>query len=71
MGGYPLDLLALQAFTGLALGAVYVLLATGLSLIFGLLGIVNFAHGAFFMLGAYAGLFLFGLTGQLDRKSVV
>ncbi len=64
MGGYPLDLLALQAFTGLALGAVYVLLATGLSLIFGLLGIVNFAHGAFFMLGAYAGLFLFGLTGQ-------
>ena len=64
MGQYPLDLLALQAFTGLALGAVYVLLATGLSLIFGLLGVVNFAHGAFFMVGAYAGLFLFGLTGQ-------
>ena len=64
MGAYPPDLLALQAFTGLALGAVYVLLATGLSLIFGLLGVVNFAHGAFFMLGAYAGLFLFGLTGQ-------
>lgn len=64
MSAYPPDLLALQAFTGLALGAVYVLLATGLSLIFGLLGVVNFAHGAFFMLGAYAGLFLFGLTGQ-------
>jgi len=64
LGGYSLDLLALQAFTGLALGAVYVLLATGLSLIFGLLTVVNFAHGAFFMVGAYAGLFLFGVTGN-------
>ena len=61
---YPPDLLLLQAFTGLALGAVYVLLATGLSLIFGLLGVVNFAHGAFYMLGAYAGLFLFAATGN-------
>ena len=48
-----LNLLALQLFTGLALGAVYVLLAVGLSLIFGMLTVVNFAHGAFFMLGAY------------------
>ncbi len=64
IGDYPVSLVALQAFTGLALGAVYVLLATGLSLIFGLMGVVNFAHGAFFMVGAYAGLFLFGLTGQ-------
>src|SRR5215831_14440369 len=52
------DLLALQLFTGLALGAIYVLLAVGLSLIFGMLTVVNFAHGAFFMLGAYAGLFV-------------
>ena len=66
MADYPLNLLLLQAFTGLALGAVYVLLATGLSLIFGLLTVVNFAHGAFFMVGAYAGLFLFGITqGQV------
>ncbi len=64
MTEYPPSLLALQAFTGLALGAVYVLLATGLSLIFGLLQVVNFAHGAFFMVGAYAGLFLFGVTGN-------
>ncbi len=64
MDAYPPTLLALQAFTGLALGAVYVLLATGLSLIFGLLQVVNFAHGAFFMVGAYAGVFLFGATGN-------
>jgi branched-chain amino acid transport system permease protein len=60
----PPSLYALQAFTGLALGAVYVLLATGLSLIFGMLTVVNFAHGSFFMLGAYVGLFLFGVTGD-------
>lgn len=61
MGGFPPDLLALQAFAGLALGAVYVLLALGLSLIFGMLGVVNFAHGALFALGAYVGVFLLGL----------
>jgi branched-chain amino acid transport system permease protein len=59
--GLTLELLALQLFAGLALGAIYVLLATGLSLIFGMLTVVNFAHGAFFMLGAYAGVFLAGL----------
>src|SRR5882757_3329552 len=51
-----LDLLLLQTATGLALGAVYVLLALGLSLIFGMLTVVNFAHGAFYMCGAYIGL---------------
>ncbi|CPM18723.1 ABC transporter permease [Bordetella pertussis] len=54
--------LLLQLFTGLALGAIYVLLAVGLSLIFGMLTVVNFAHGAFFMLGAYAGVVVLGLT---------
>jgi branched-chain amino acid transport system permease protein len=58
------DLLALQLFTGLALGAIYVLLAVGLSLIFGMLTVVNFAHGAFFMLGAYVGLFAAEKTGS-------
>ena len=56
------QLLGLQFFTGLALGSVFVLLATGLSLIFGLLGIVNFAHGAFFMVGAYVGVYFLSLT---------
>jgi branched-chain amino acid transport system permease protein len=43
----------IQLFNGLILGSLYVLLALGLSIIFGMLGIINFAHGAFFMLGAY------------------
>ncbi|MYM74546.1 branched-chain amino acid ABC transporter permease [Duganella sp. FT109W] len=62
MEGITLELVGLQLFTGLALGAVYVLLAVGLSLIFGMLTIVNFAHGAFFMVGAYAGYALYQVT---------
>jgi branched-chain amino acid transport system permease protein len=44
-----------QLFAGLVSGAILVLLALGLALIFGHLRLVNFAHGAFYMLGAYAG----------------
>jgi len=58
------DLLALQFFTGIALGSVYVLLGIGLSLIFGMLTVVNFAHGAFYMVGAYVGVYAFTLTGN-------
>ncbi|WP_020176261.1 branched-chain amino acid ABC transporter permease [Methyloferula stellata] len=58
------DLIIAQLFTGVALGAVFVLLSTGLSVIFGMLGVVNFAHGAFFMVGAYAGVFVLALTGN-------
>lgn len=45
-----------QLFNGLALGLLLALISSGLTIIFGTLGVVNFAHGAFFALGAYAGL---------------
>ncbi|WP_283808769.1 ABC transporter permease subunit [Bradyrhizobium centrolobii] len=48
-----LDMILSQAVNGLVLGFLYVLIAIGLSIIFGMLGIVNFAHGAFFAIGAY------------------
>ncbi|WP_395678515.1 branched-chain amino acid ABC transporter permease [Inquilinus sp.] len=51
-------LVAMQLFSGVALGAVLIMSALGLSIIFGMLGVVNFAHGALFMVGAYAGLWL-------------
>jgi branched-chain amino acid transport system permease protein len=51
-----------QVFTGLVLGMIYVLLAIGLSLIFGLMTVVNFAHGALYMLGAYFGVMLLSQT---------
>jgi branched-chain amino acid transport system permease protein len=57
-----LSTLLAQVFTGLVLGMIYVLLAIGLSLIFGLMTVVNFAHGALFMLGAYFGVFLLTYT---------
>ena len=58
-----LDILVMQAANGLVLGFLYVLIAIGLSIIFGLLGIVNFAHGTFFALGAYFAVTLFGVLG--------
>ncbi len=51
-------LLASQLMNGLVLGFLYVLIAVGMSIIFGMLGLVNFAHGAFFALGAYLALTL-------------
>lgn len=62
--GTPVVLVAMQLFAGLAWGAVLVLLGLGLSLIFGLLTVVNFAHGAFYMVGAYTGVEVFQLTGN-------
>lgn len=48
---------------GLTYGMVLVLVSMGLSLIFGLMGVLNFAHGALFMLGAYVGLSVMKLAG--------
>src|SRR3984893_3336995 len=64
MAGLSIDLIALQLFAGLALGAIYVLFAIGLSLIFGMLTVVNFAHGAFYMVGAYVGVYILMLGGN-------
>ena len=45
-----------QALNGLSFGALLFVLAAGLSLVFGMMDVVNLAHGAFYMLGAYVGL---------------
>lgn len=55
--------LALQLLTGLQIGAIYVLVALGLTLIFGTLGVANFAHGALYMIAAYLGLTLAAQVG--------
>jgi branched-chain amino acid transport system permease protein len=52
-----------QAFNGLVGGAFFALLALGLSVIFGMLGVVNFAHGAFYMLGAMGAYILLDSYG--------
>jgi branched-chain amino acid transport system permease protein len=58
------EIIIMQIIFGLALGAIYVLMASGLSIIFGLLDVVNFAHGTFYMLGAYAVFLFIALTGN-------
>lgn len=52
-----------QAFNGLVNGSFYALLALGLAVIFGMLGVVNFAHGAFYMLGAFGAFILLQEAG--------
>lgn len=53
-----------QLLNGLTLGVMYVIIASGLSLIFGMMDVINFAHGALYMLGAYFGLTFYKLTGS-------
>jgi ABC-type branched-subunit amino acid transport system permease subunit len=53
-----MDAILLQILNGLDKGAAYSLIALGLTLIFGTLGVVNFAHGALFMLGAFCAVTL-------------
>jgi branched-chain amino acid transport system permease protein len=59
-----IDLLALQLLNGIALGVLYLLIASGLSVIFGMTDIINFSHGAFYALGAYFGLTVIDATGS-------
>src|SRR5580700_4692507 len=63
----------LQAMTaGLLIGAVYGLMCVGLGLIFGVMRVINFAHGDFMMLGMYAGYYLFLSAGiQTTFGSVI
>ncbi|MDF0729171.1 branched-chain amino acid ABC transporter permease [Pseudomonas entomophila] len=59
-----LDLYLFQLLNGLGLGMIYFLIAVGLTIIFGLLNFVNFAHGAFFLLGAYLCYTAVAVTGS-------
>ena len=56
----------LLTITGLGLGAMYFLIASGLSLIYGLMGVLNFAHGAFLTVGAYGAWFTESKLGGLS-----
>jgi len=53
-----------QLFNGLALGALLALIASGLTIIYGTLGVLNLAHGAMFMLGGYAGYVAYQASGS-------
>jgi branched-chain amino acid transport system permease protein len=53
-----------QCFNGLVLGALLALISSGLTIIYGTLGVLNLAHGAMFMLGGYAGWLTYTYTGS-------
>lgn len=58
------DYLLTQVVNGLVLGMILVLIALGLSIIFGIMGIVNFAHGEFLLVGTYVSLSVMTMTGS-------
>jgi branched-chain amino acid transport system permease protein len=59
-----MDFIATQLVNGLAYGVLLFLMSAGLSLIFGLMNVVNIAHGSFFMIGAFAALAIMKWTGS-------
>lgn len=60
-----MSLILIQALNGLQTGLVIFLAASGLTLVFGILGVINLSHGSFYMLGAYLALSLTGMFGDV------
>src|SRR3974390_287546 len=60
----PFDQLLIQTINGVVTGMILALVASGLTLIFGIMDVVNFAHGELFMLGAYIGVVVMAASGS-------
>src|SRR6202047_3841406 len=60
----PYDQILIQTLNGIVTGMILALVASGLTLIFGIMDVVNFAHGELFMLGAYVGVLVLTATGS-------
>src|ERR1700726_5337441 len=60
----PFDLIVIQTVNGIVAGMILAVIASGLTLIFGIMDVVNFAHGELFMLGAYMGVVVLAVTGN-------
>jgi branched-chain amino acid transport system permease protein len=60
----PWDQILIQTLNGIVTGMILALVASGLTLIFGIMDVVNFAHGELFMLGAYMGVVVMATTGN-------
>lgn len=63
-----------QLFNGLSLGAIYALIAIGYTMVYGIIGMINFAHGEIYMIGAYVGLITlttFGVGGEIPLPVMI
>ena len=69
--GIPIDLLIIQTVNGIVTGLILALVASGLTLIFGIMDVVNFAHGELFMMGAYLGVVVLATTGNFWLALIV
>src|SRR5262245_19912648 len=58
------DIIIIQTVNGIVTGMILALIASGLTLIFGIMDVVNFAHGELFMLGAYVGVVVLAISGS-------
>ena len=67
----PVDQILIQTINGIVTGMILALVASGLTLIFGIMEVVNFAHGELFMLGAYIGVLVLAGTGSFWLALVV
>ena len=67
----PFDQILIQTINGIVTGMILALVASGLTLIFGIMDVVNFAHGELFMLGAYVGVITMAATGDFWLALVV
>jgi len=61
---FPWELFLIQTLNGIVTGMILALIASGLTLIFGIMDVVNVAHGELFMLGAYVGVVVLATTGS-------
>jgi branched-chain amino acid transport system permease protein len=64
LNAIPWDQILIQTVNGIVTGMILALIASGLTLIFGIMDVVNFAHGELFMLGAYIGVVVLATTGN-------
>ena len=62
--GASFDQILIQTLNGIVTGMILALVASGLTLIFGIMDVVNFAHGELFMLGAYVGVIMLAAPGN-------
>src|ERR1700674_4538665 len=67
----PYDQIVIQTMNGIVTGMILALVASGLTLIFGIMDVVNFAHGELFMLGAYVGVIVLAAPGDFWIALVV
>jgi branched-chain amino acid transport system permease protein len=67
----PYDQILIQTLNGIVAGMILALVASGLTLIFGIMDVVNFAHGELFMLGAYVGVIIIAATGNFWLALIV